>query len=330
VPPTTEPAIVVTLRSALLRLPVIIEAVECEVGAVPMDGYPGGIRPTSLVRLRGAGATGEGENVAWTAADHARFAERVAGMPLGRWTLERWAATIVEATDRHERAALEAAAIDLALRQHRTNLFRLAGTTARPVRYVVSFGRVADPVAEAGRHPGVELKIDADPAWDAGVYRALAALGRVAVVDFKGAGTIADHERAHAALPAALIEDPGPVGGTWSESLRRRLSFDAPLLGADDLGRLPCRPAAANLKSPRMGGVLALLAAAERCAREGIEIYLGGMFEVDVGRAQAQSLAAVLSPDAPNDVALLAVAGLAPPRPPRLAVDATRWGFGAA
>jgi L-alanine-DL-glutamate epimerase-like enolase superfamily enzyme len=85
----------------------------------------------------------------------------------------------------YERAALEAAGIDLALRQTGTNLFQLAGTAPRPVRYVVSFDIRADPAAEARRvlaeAPAIELKIDADPAWDDEVYRRLAAVARVAV-----------------------------------------------------------------------------------------------------------------------------------------------------
>ena len=43
-----------------------------------------------------------------------------------------------------------------------------------------------------------------------------------------------------------------------------------------------------NLKAPRMGGPLEVLRGLER-AREGIA-YLGGMFEVGVGRVQARQL----------------------------------------
>src|SRR5207244_2043232 len=123
-------------------------------------------------------------------------------------------------------------AIDLALEQAGTNLFSLLDVIPRPVRYVVSFGRVADPAAEARRHPGVELKIDADPWWDDDVYRAPAKLGRVAGLDFKGHGD---------------------------------------------------------------------------------------------GRAQLRTLAALLCPDATNDIAPLLVDGA---RPPRLAVDGDEIGFG--
>src|SRR2546427_13102233 len=85
--------------------------------------------------------------------------------------------------------------------------------------------------------PGVELKLDVDPAWDGPTY---AALRRVAVLDFKGTGSPADHERAHRALPEALIEDA--LAGPWSASLRTRLGFDAPVTSAGPAPPRPPRP----------------------------------------------------------------------------------------
>jgi len=306
VPPTPE--------AALAALPVVVDDAECRVGAVRVPSYPGGVRPTSEVRL----GDGRGECVAWTAEAHEAFRARMAGVPRGRWArLGEWAEAMrARFTDPYERAALEAAAIDLALRQAGTNLFERAGSTPRPVRYVVSYGRLRDPMAEV--EPGVELKLDVDPAWDSGTF---AALRRVAVLDFKGTGNPADHERAHRAVPEALIEDA--LAGPWSASLSTRLSFDAPVTSAHALDALPVRPAAVNLKPARMGGVLEALACAERCTREGIAVYVGGMFEVGAGRRQLRALAALLCPDAPNDVAPL----VPPERPPRLAVDAPAPGF---
>ena len=309
-PPTPE----------LGALGLAIEDVECHVGSVALESY-GGERPTSTVWLRGEGAAGRGEHVGWTPEAHAAFRSAVASVPRGRWRLEEWVAEVARAF-RHpyDRAALEAAAIDLGLRQAGTNLFRLLGVTPRRVRYVVSYGRVADPAAEARRHPGVELKIDADPGWSDDVYRALAALGRVAVLDFKGHGDAAAVARARRALPEALIEDPPP--GT---SPGNRVSFDIPIARAADVTALPVRPAAVNLKPARMGGVLEVLRCAALCADAGIGIYIGGMFEVGAGRAQLRTLAALLCPDATNDIAPLAADGA---RPPRLAVEASEAGFG--
>jgi L-alanine-DL-glutamate epimerase-like enolase superfamily enzyme len=319
------------LRAALAALPVTIEGASVEVGAVSVPSYPDGPRPTSLLALRGDGATGRAEHVGWSEAAHEAFRERaLPRVPRGAWRLESWSAAVAGSiAEPYDRAALEAAAIDLALQQQPTSLFDLVGSSPRPVRYVVSFGRVADPAGEARRQGDVELKVDADPAWDDATFMALAASGRVAVLDWKNAGTRADHERAHRILPDALVEDPCWELAPWSGDLQRWLAADAPLGRADDVHRLPVRPAAANLKPARMGGLLEMLAAAAACRARGIFYYVGGMFEVGIGRRQLQALAALLCPDGPNDVASIARTGETPSRPARIEVDGATPGFGA-
>jgi L-alanine-DL-glutamate epimerase-like enolase superfamily enzyme len=225
----------------------------------------------------------------------------------------------------YDRAALEAAGLDLALRQRGTNLFRLTETPPGAVRYVVSFGRVADPVAEAQRHGDVELKIDVDPAWDDAT---LARLSRVAVVDWKMSGTRDEHDRVHRALPEALIEDPSPDAAPWSDAVTRRLSADGTVLSAADVARLSPRPVAVNLKPARMGGVLAALDAADAGRALGIAVYVGGMFEVGCGRTQLRTLAALLSPGGPNDVAPIPTTERPALRPERLPAPADVPGFG--
>ncbi len=325
------PATPEALAAALGALVVTVDGADARVGAVAVPSYPDGPRPHSVVRLHGAGAVGQGEHVGWTDAAHVACRDRsLPRAPRGRSSLAAWSAALADRVpDPYDRAALEAAAIDLALRQQRTTLFALAGAPPRPVRYVVSFGRVADPAAEARRHGGAELKVDVDPAWDDAVFAALGAAGRVAVLDWKNDGTRGDHERAHRLLPDALLEDPCWTAAPWSDTLVGRLSADAPLARAADVHRLPVRPAAANLKPARMGGTFEVLAAAAACHARGIAVYLGGMFEIDVGRRQLQVLAALLSPDGPNDVAPIARDARPPARPPRLAVDADTAGFGA-
>jgi len=142
------------------------------------------------------------------------------------------------------------------------------------------------------------------------------------VLDFKAGGTADHHERAHRAVPGAWIEDPAP-SHVWSAALRARLSLDAAITSARALDTQAPRPAAVNLKPARMGGVLEVLACATRCAAEGIALYMGGMFEVGVGRTQLRALAALLCPDGPNDIAPL----LETTRPARLPVDGTAPGF---
>jgi len=318
------------LRAALGALPLTIEDAESLVGAVAVPSYPGEPRPHSVVTLRGAGTAGRGEHVGWTIADHVACRDHVLPrIPRGRWRLAAWSAALAGIVPApYDRAALEAAAIDLALRQRDTGLFGLVGAAPRPVRYVVSFERVADPLAEALRQGDVELKVDVDPDWDDTTFAALARDARVAVLDWKNGGTRADHERARRLLPDALLEDPCWELAPWSPAIEERLAADIPLTRAADVHRLPVRPVAANLKPARMGGVLEALDAAAACEARGIAVYLGGMFEIDVGRRQLHALAALLSPDGPNDVAPIARAGEAPVRPARLAVDGAAAGFG--
>src|SRR5262245_15253210 len=214
------------LGRALAALPLAVSEVTCTIGTAAVPSYPGGARPTSTVTLHGRRATGRGENVAWTADAHAGFRNRLAATPHGAWRLDAWTAVVRAAfPDPYERAALEAAAIDLALRQAATTPFGLIDVAPVPVAYAVSYGPLADPVAAV--EPGVTLKLDVGPGWDDAVYAALAALGRVAVLDFKGGGRRDDHERAHAALPVAWLEDPASDGGPRPPALARRVSLDA-------------------------------------------------------------------------------------------------------
>lgn len=289
----------------------------CRREDVRLPSYPDGPRPSTVVELAGAGRRGRGEHVGWTAAAHAAFADAVAIVPRGRSRVGDWP-RLLATVPAYDRAALEAAAIDLALRQRGTSLAVLAGVVPRPIRYVVSFGPVADPAAEASAHGGAELKVDVDPRWGDATFAALAATGRVAVLDWKGRGVRADHLRAHHAMPEAWLEDPAPGDGPWPRAAAARLSVDAALAAPGDLDGLPFRPAAANLKPARMGGVLALLDVASRCAAGGIAVYLGGMFEIGVGRRQLHSLAALLCPDGPNDVAPIPRTGVGAELPARL------------
>lgn len=322
------------LRERLAALPLVVEDARCAAFDVAVESYPGGVRPSGRIVLRGAGAVGHGEHVGWTRDAHLAFAERVRRLPIARCRrvddVTRLAAGALD--NPYDRAALEAAAIDLALHQSQTNLARLAGAAAATVRYVVSFERLDDPVARAERELAAGargLKVDADPEWSEETYAALDRLGRVAVLDFKLSGRPAEHERAHRLVPGALLEDPLPGDEPWSAELRRRLSLDAAIVSLRDLEALPDLPAAVNVKPARMGGVLEALAAVSWSATRGIVPYLGGMFEIGVGRAQLQALAAVVCPDAPNDVAPIGVAGRRPPRPPRLPAPAPDAGFAA-
>jgi hypothetical protein len=291
------PATAERLHAALLDLPVVIDAVACRTGAVDVPSY-GGLRPSSIVTLAGADRFGEGEHVGWTDDAHVAFAAALARVPHGGRRLGDLVHALAERLDApYDRAAVEMAAIELALRQRATTLGALAGVAPRALRTVVSFARTADPAAEAARHAGTELKVDADAAWPASTWNALALAGRVAVIDWKGGGNADAYAHALRALPDALHEDPA---SPYPDDVARRLSLDAAITTPRALADVA--PAWCNLKPARMGGVLDAIAAAADCARRGIGIYFGGMFEVGVGRRHLRDLAALLSPDGPNDL----------------------------
>lgn len=322
------------MAAAVVGLPITVHQVQCTVVDVCVPSYPGGRRPSATVTLVGAGQRGKGEHVLWTRADHIRFRDQVLeATPRGAWLFGPWAAEVARRMPSpHGRAALEAAGLDLAFRQGGTNMFHLVRVDPRPVRYVVSFDRRRDPAAEVRSWrqamPDLEFKIDADARWAEATYRELAALGAVAVLDFKGTGRATDHERAHRYLPTSFIEDPALSAAPWSERFRQQVSFDAPVERAADIDRLPVRPAAVNVKPARVGGVLEALRCVSACAERGIQPYFGGMFEISVGRSQLWTLAALFAPEGPNDIAPIATGAHSPALPPRLMAEAMVAGFG--
>lgn len=309
------------LAAALQALPVRIESHTAETGPVECPGYyDGAPRPRGVVVLSGAGRTGRGESVAWTPAAQAAFAAALPDLvPTGSITVGEAAERVRAATGAsgaadagYHRAAVEAAVIDLALRQGSTNMFVLSGRRPRPVAFCRSLTGVADPLPSArrilARDPAARLKIDPpETGWDDATWAALAALDRVVVVDFKRRGEATGVERAHAALPAAWLEDPPRAALADPDApWRAQVALDGWVARAADLERPVVPPGAVNVKAPRLGGPLEALRALDLCAGNGWHAYFGGMFEVDAGRAQARVLASLFTPDAWNDLAPLA------------------------
>jgi L-alanine-DL-glutamate epimerase-like enolase superfamily enzyme len=307
----------VTLLDRIAGLPLTVEAVRLERRQVQVGGFT---RVTTTVILEGGGRRGEGEDVSWDPADHARFPE----LPLaGRRTLSEWSDLLEgrdlyagspssEAARGYRRWALESAALDLALRQAGRSLAEALGRVARPVRFVVSAG---GPVDEwLALYPDVELKLDAGPDWDAARLERLAATGRVRVVDMKahyvgdwvqGRPDPALHRAVAEALPDVIIEDPR-LEGDFGEALRGaegRVSFDAPIHSLADVDVLGVDLRWLNVKPSRFGSIERLLECVEACENRGIRMYGGGQFELGPGRRQIQTLAAVFYPEGPNDVA---------------------------
>jgi L-alanine-DL-glutamate epimerase-like enolase superfamily enzyme len=277
-------------------------------------------RVTTLVSLRGSGHEGVGEDVTYTAEDHAWFPQVE---PPGRTTLAEFSGSLdgmrlfdgepkMDASADYRRWALESAALDLALRQNGLSLGGAVGREYRPVRFVVSTR--ADAFAWLEHDPELELKLDPDSDWDRRFMERLAATGRVRVLDLKAyyRGTVVDLEpdpelyRAVVELfPEAVIEDAWLEGepGEVVRGEAGRLSFDAPIHSLADLLALPLRPGWLNVKPSRFGTIQRLLECIDHCEANSVRMYGGGQFELGPGRRQIQALASVFYPDGPNDVA---------------------------
>jgi L-alanine-DL-glutamate epimerase-like enolase superfamily enzyme len=325
------------LADRLEALPVRVEAATVATGEAALADYPGGLRPTSTIRIGGAGEMGLGENVAFSGEAHSAFVDlarlierqlRAAGGGLmvtdamslvervtTREPAER-RAPAQAAISRYARAAVEAALIDLGLRQAGLGIGALAGVAEARLRFVVSFDGGGDPVGHIDRLRAAgwcgALKLDVDPGWSGSIRRAIAAEAGLAILDFKGRGDGALVCDLSGRFPAAVFEDPPSTEG------HPRCARDAPVVDVDAASAALACGEAINLKAPRMGGPLAALRALElarnTAARVGaLRAYWGGMFEVGAGRRQARALAALFCPDAPND---LAPHDLGPPAAP--------------
>jgi len=281
------------------------------------------VRVTTVVVLSGGGVEGRGEDVSYATPDQDAH-QRMDLVPLaGRRTLAEWSAeldavnlcpvppSVPEARD-YRRWAYESALLDLGLRQAGLTLAGALGRDAAPVRFCAS--PAGDPTPLLRRYPDLELKIDAQADWTHEDMAALAAMGRVRVVDLKGhySGDWNRHPddppafsaAVAAAFPDVVIEDPplGPAMERFVAANAGRISFDAPVHSLDDLRRLPST-GWCNIKPSRFATVERLLECVDHCERHGIQMYGGGQFEIGPGRSAIQTIAATLFPDGPNDVA---------------------------
>jgi hypothetical protein len=301
------------LAARLAGLALEIDDACVERSDVALPDYAGGPRPSSIAHITGNGATGYGENVAFFEPEHAAFEATVAAWATaqrGRVGLTVGNA-LAGVTARYERAALEAALIDLGLRQAGLSLADLTGVRSAQLRIVKSLAADPEPLVQIQgvRAQGFdgELKIDVDPTWSDATLAALAQDSSVVIFDFKGKGTVALAERLAALNRGALFEDPPPgfepVVGSFT-----RVSRDATLPDAQAVESARRRGEPVNLKAPRMSGPLEVLrglqsALATPDPHPASPAYLGGMFEVGVGRTQARQIAALYCAEAPNDLA---------------------------
>jgi len=288
-------------------------------------------RKSTVIRLRGEGEEGLGEDVTYDAVDQEILQAAGPSLPLaGRFTLASFCSRLAElqlfpqppqreVSSLYRTWAYESAALDLALRQAGTTLHAALGREPRPVRFVVSLRLGEPPTLEPIRrrlelYPGLRFKLDPTSSWDERLIAGLVATGAVDSVDFKGLyhGSIVDqpadpvmYRHVVEAFPQAWIEDPAltPETDALLAPYRERFSWDAPIHSIADIEALPYPPRMVNIKPSRLGGLRSLLDTYDYCAQRAIGNYGGGQFVLGVGRGQNQYLASLFHADAPNDVA---------------------------
>jgi L-alanine-DL-glutamate epimerase-like enolase superfamily enzyme len=343
----------------LKDLPLTIEDYALE--RLERDVSSGFLRISTVIKLRGDGHEGVGEDVAYDAEDQEALQGAGAIQPLaGTWTLEAFCDHLATLDlwpepARHEASVLyrvwayESAALDLALRQAGRALHEVLGRPCRPVTFVMSL-RLGEPASTAPlrsrleRYPTLRFKLDPTPDWDEALIAELVATGAVDSVDFKSfyTGTIVDnpadpvlYRRVAEAFPEAWIEDPALTDETGPvlEPYRDRITWDAPIHSVADIDALPFAPRMVNVKPSRLGGLRPLLHCYDTCEERGIGMYGGGQFELGPGREQIQYLASVFHPDTPNDIAPGAYDEDPPPEglpespmAPRPSTIGFRWG----
>ncbi len=289
-------------------------------------------RVSTVVRLRGGGKEGAGEDVVYDEVDHVALQEAGPVHQLaGRYTLGEFC-ELTEGLDLfpvepqrdvsriYRIWAFHSAALDLALRQAGQPLHEVLDRPMRPMNYVVSLRLGEPPTIEPVRKrlaldPGLRFKLDAVSDWTPALIDELVETGAVDSIDFKALyhGTIVDqgadpvlYQRVIDAFPEAWLEDPDVVDPATAAVLANqhdRITWDAVIHSVDDILTLPFPPRMVNIKPSRIGSLRRLMATYDFCTERGIGAYGGGQTELGPGRGQAQYLASLFHPDTPNDLA---------------------------
>jgi hypothetical protein len=293
-------------------------------------------RLTTIVKLRGGGHEGVGEDVTYDAVDH--IAQQGHGPPeglAGRRSFAEFSKALDSAdlfpasaperdvSREYRRWAFESAALDLALRQAGTNLAAVLGREPRPLNFVSSMrlGSAEEPssieplLARLAAHPTLRFKLDPTNDWSDELIAALVETGAVDSLDLKGfyKDTPVDVEtdpelyaKLIEAFPDAWLEDPDVTEETRPllDPVSERVTWDAPIHSIADIEAMPWSPPkTVNIKPSRFGPIENLFAAYDYCEERGIGAYGGGQTELGQGRGQIQYLASIFHPDTPNDVA---------------------------
>ena len=230
----------------LAELPVEIEGYELEGHEVAcLSEF---VRKTTVIRLRGAGEDGVGEDVTYAVEDQEALQRAGANLPLaGSFTLATFAEHLraldlfPQPTERGGVSAVPQLGVRLRRARPRAAPGRhdaARGTGARACSRCASSPRCAwasrpslEPVhAAPGDRTGLRFKLDPTPSWDEQLIAGLVALGAVDSVDLKGQyeGTIVDnpadpelYRRVVEAFPRRLDRGPEADARDRSRSCAR-------------------------------------------------------------------------------------------------------------
>jgi hypothetical protein len=347
-----------------------IAGLPLEIDSYGLEGLefeaPGFTRLTTVIRLRGGGHEGIGEDVVYDAVDHIALQDAGPTLDLtGNHTIDSFS-ELLEGLDlfpspperdvsrNYRRWAFESAALDLALRQAGTSLAHHLDREPRPVNFVVSM-RLTPPGSEEPStiepvrkrleiYPTLRFKLDPTNDWSDELIAQLVETNAIDSLDLKGQykGTPVDvdtdpelYRKLIEAFPDAWLEDPDVSDDTRTvlDPVAERVTWDAPIHSVADIEDRPWPPKMVNIKPSRFGPLSELFAAYDHCAERNIGAYGGGQWELGPGRGQIQYLASIFHPDTPNDTAPSGynTAGEEPglpssPLPPEPSDSGFRWG----
>lgn len=193
-----------------------------------------------------------------------------------------------------------------------------ATTRTRLERCVVLADLGASPESLAARSveavsAGASMvKVKIAPGHDVAVLRAVQdAVGEVPVAADAN-GSYADLAAIAAVdeLGLAYLEQPAPAGTTWddlaawSDALVTPVALDESLVSLDAV-QSAVRAGAADVisvKPARLGGVRLAATAVALAADSGVDVFVGGMLELGIGRAAAVAVAAQAGCSLPTDL----------------------------
>ena len=218
------------------------------------------------------------------------------------------------------KACVEAALLDLRLREQKTSLAKFLGTTKTSVPSGVSVG-IQDSLDDLVRVVGeylaqgyVRVKLKIEPGSDIELVRTVRKeFGDELLlqVDANAAYTVADakHLKQLDEFNLLLIEQPLPEDDLaghieLAQQIKTPVCLDESITSFDTArGALDLKACSIiNIKPGRVGGYLEAKKIHDLCLSRGVPVWCGGMLETGIGRAANLALAALPGFTLPGDI----------------------------